>query len=100
MDAIAPNRVRNGFAPRQAHVGCVTWRSPPQCNRRASSFHACGYIFGARATARTVREPRMIHRAAPRHVVGMFLRQLLHRGAACPSLTNCEQQHDRDDGGL
>jgi len=42
----------------------------------------------------------MIHRAAPRHVVGMFLRQLLHRGAACPSLTDCEQQHDRDDGGL
>jgi hypothetical protein len=30
----------------------------------------------------------------------MFLRQLLHRGAACPSLNDCEQQHDRDDGGL
>jgi hypothetical protein len=45
--------------------------------------------FSARAPR---REARMIHRAAPRHVVGMFLRKFLHRGAACLRLDGCEQR--------
>jgi hypothetical protein len=48
--------------------------------------------LGTCASARAIREARMIHRAAPRHVVGMFLRKFLHRGAACLRLDGCEQR--------
>jgi hypothetical protein len=69
-------------------------RSPP------SRLYACGDVLGTCASARAIREARMIHRAASRHVVGMFLRKFLHRGAACLRLDGCEQQHSQDYGEL
>ena len=95
-----PDRVRYGFAPRQAHVRRVAGRCPPQCDRRVARRHAFRNVLGARTSARAIHEARVIHRATPRHVVGMFLREPLHCGAACPRLDSCKQQHEQSHGEL